>query len=498
MMEHPENTTAVPPLVDAHVLLQFCQAVQSYAEGAGLQAKAAEKLLELQAYLAVLVDLAVLCRLAILGVPHAFARVVDEMHCIEVDFPAGPLEDENDDGEFCEDESDDRVQLAAAIDLLAGAAFVCKDDPGRRDRFIVAIVRAIEDAIAFPVVFSAEAAAYVSQGEDAAGLVPLEASAAIAAATRRLLQGDQDCVPRVPAGIRRRLERLARRWMRDNPVTTFLDVLSGPPVRQIVPWDDPRSEQSDDVSAGDPVTLLLRTDREEADGRSRERLREYDAMFCPHQPAEVIRIIDNGLQVRVPEQARTGPVAVVQPAPDFRGVWELLVEFGRSYPAEMSGSIFGLVRMDVWCYPFAFGGPILEIANTPLSATADAFTSAGLLGHDQPVMVGETVAIHYRVSPAGSEAGAPLRISAPGGVVTPGSRPGVLFYRPQRSGPNPVELTWGGVTVSVPIQAQLNRPAGRVRVESIGQVGSGVRSRPEDRGRARGRAAYREGAVLVL
>lgn len=476
VMEHPENTTAVPPLVDQRVLMQFCQAIQMYADVQGLHEAVTEKLIELQAYLAVLADVAALCRLAILGVPHAFARVVDEMNCIAVDYPVGPLEEEDGDDEFCEDESDDRVQLAAAIDLLAGAAFVSKDDPRQRDRFIVGVIRAIENAIAFPVVFSAEAAAYVSQGEDVGNLVSLEASAVIAIATRRLLEGDQACVPRVPAGIRRRLERLARRWMRSNPVTTFLEVLSGPAVRQIVLWEDRWSEQSVGALAGDPVTLLLgRTDPEEPDDRRCERLREYRVIFCPHQPAEVIRVIDDGLQVRVPEQARTGPVAVVREAPDFRKVWHLLVEFGRAYPAEMSGSIFGLVRMDVWCYPFAFSGPILDIANTPESATADAFSSAGLLGRDQSVMVGETVAIHYRVSPAASEACAPLRVSAPGGVVTKGSRPGVLFYRPQRPGPNPVELTWGGVTVSLPIQAQLDRPAGRGRAESIGRVGRSVR-----------------------
>jgi hypothetical protein len=498
VMEHPEDTTAVPPLVDQRVLMQFCQAVQMYADVQGLHEAVAKKLSELQAYLAVLADVAALCRLAILGVPHAFARVVDEMNCIAVDYPAEPLEEENWDGEFCEDESDDRVQLAAAIDLLAGAAFVSKDDSCQRDRFIIGVIRAIENAIAFPVVFCAEAAAYVRQGEDAGGLVPLEASAVIAIATRRLLEGDQACVPRVPAGIRRRLETLARRWMRGNPVTTFLEVLSGPAVRQIVLWEDPRRERPDGALAGDPVTLLLRTDRGEADDRRCERLREHRAMFCPHQPAEIIRVIDDGLQVRVPEQARTGPVAVIRQAPDFRTVWDLLVEFGRAYPAEMSGSIFGLVRMDVWCYPLAFRGPILEIANTPQSATADAFTLAGLLGRDQPVMVGQTVAIHYRVSPAGSEAGAPLRVSAPGGMVNPGPAPGVLFYRPQQPGPNPVELTWGGVTVSVPIQAQLDHPAGRGRAESIGRVGRGVRQRPADRGRACRRAAHRKGALLVL
>jgi hypothetical protein len=458
LMEHPENTVAVPPLVDQRVLLQFCQAVQACADGQGLHDLAARKLSELQAYLAVLRNLASLCRLAIAGQPHAFARVVDEMHCISVDYPSDPLEENGEEGEFCEDESDDRVQLAAAIDLFAGAAFVSKDDPGQRDRFMVSIVKAIESAIAFPVVFSAESAAYVGQGTGT--MVPLEASTVIANATQRLLESDQQCVPRPPVEIRRHLEVLARRWMHRNPVTTFLQVLGGPTVHQIVQWEDPSREQPDNASVGDRLTLLVSQDADDLeDGRGVERLRGIRVMFCPHQPAKAMRIIENGLQVRVPEGAVTGPVALVKHAPDFHEVWNLIAEFGHAYPVEMSASIFGLVRMDVWAYPFAFGGPILEITKTPKDVTADAFTSAGPLTGGHSVMVGETVAIHYRVGPSGSDASIPLSVTAPGGVVTRGARPGVIFYRPLTPGEMPVELTWGDVTVSVPVHAKIDLPA---------------------------------------
>jgi hypothetical protein len=189
LMEHPENTLAVPPLVDEQVLMQFCQAIQIYADGAGMHNEAAEKLRNLQATLANLRNPAKLCRFAILDHPFAFARVIDEMHCLSVDFPSDPLEEQDDGvGEFQEDEPDNRVQLAAAVDLFAGAAFVSKDNHCQRDRFIVGIVRAIEDAIAFPVTFAAEAARYV--GQETTEFSSEYASIVIGNATQRLIESD--------------------------------------------------------------------------------------------------------------------------------------------------------------------------------------------------------------------------------------------------------------------------------------------------------------------
>jgi hypothetical protein len=453
MMEHAENTLAVPPLVENRVLQWFCRAAQNYADGSGIHDEAAEKLGDLQATLTNLRGLAILCRLAILGHPHSFARVIDEMHCIAVDFPTGSLEEDEGEGEFCEDEPDDRTQFAAAIDLFAGAAFVCKDDPCRRDRLIVGLVRAIEDAMAFPVTYAAEAAAFLGESGQ---LAPAHASIVIGNATRRLVDGDRKCAPRLPAEVRGRLRRLARQWMRANPVTAFFAAVAGPRVRRVVHWEGPERERPDDARIGDPVTLLLECGAEGKEGDAADdaggaNLHGFGVVFCPHQPAAVIRIVENGLQVRVPEGACTGPIAVIKTAPDFAPVWTVLGQFVRQYLPELSASVFGYVRMDLWCYPFAFGRPILEIMRSPRNATAAAFTPTGRLTGDQSVAVGDTVAIHYQVNPAGSDAGVPVRITAAGGVVTPGARPGVLLYRPTAPGNSPVELAWGNLKVSVPV-----------------------------------------------
>jgi hypothetical protein len=44
MMEHPEDVVSVPALVDERVLMQFCKAVQNYADGLGLRDEAAIEL----------------------------------------------------------------------------------------------------------------------------------------------------------------------------------------------------------------------------------------------------------------------------------------------------------------------------------------------------------------------------------------------------------------------------------------------------------------------
>src|SRR5271166_3690641 len=175
-MEHAEDNLAVPPLVDDHVLLDFARAVQQCAGALGSGEEAAAALRRMTAKLDNLRGLASLTRLALLGHPHAFARVVDELYCLSVDFPDDPLAPCSHDG-CCPDDPDDRVQLAAAIDLFVGASFVSKDDSDQRDRFIVGLERAIEDAIAFPVVHSHEAAAYL--GEDPT-IAPVQASIVVA------------------------------------------------------------------------------------------------------------------------------------------------------------------------------------------------------------------------------------------------------------------------------------------------------------------------------
>jgi hypothetical protein len=366
-MEHPEDTISALPLLDGRVLLRFCQAVQSYADGVGTHDEAARSLRGLAARLENLRGLATLCRLAVAGHPRAVGRVVDELDCLAADFPANPLGEACGEGEVNEDEPDDRAHLAAVLDLFAGAAFVSKDDPKQHERFVVSIVRAVEDAIAFPLAYSAEAAAYL--GEGGKELSAAFAEIVIANATQRLLEGDRRCVPRVPAEIRRRLESLALKWLRGNPVIEFFSVISGPKLRSIVFWQDPERERPDDARVGDPVTLLLdehgHWNHREDGGVCEDDLGGLGAMFCPHQPASVVRVLDDALQVRVPKGARTGPIAIVRKKPDFTHVRKRVAEYAKLYPLEWSSSVFANIRMDQWAYPDAFGPPIIEIAQEP-------------------------------------------------------------------------------------------------------------------------------------
>jgi hypothetical protein len=451
MMEHAEDTITAAPLVNERVLARFCQAVQEFADRQGSSERAALKIRELKARLSNLRNLASLCRLAILGHPHSWARVADELYCISVDFPDDPI-DEHCCGMEEEDEPDNRVYLAAAVDLFAGAAFVSKDDREQRDRFIIGIVRAIEAAIAFPVTFAPEAAAYVGEGTEA--MAPLHAAIVIANATQRLIESDQKCIPKAPASIRMRLECLARKWMQANPVDAFFHAISGPKVECIEP---------DDVRVGDLVTLQLRSRCAEDLSREgyeySELLRRVAVMFCPHQPAEIVSVLENGFQVRVPEGALTGPIAIIRNPPDLGYVHYLLDEYADEYQQEWPFSIFGVVRIDLFCYPEAFGPPRIEIIQVPRTANVGVYTSAGPLGEKQSVGINDTVVIRYRVTPAGSDANAPLSLNAPGGDITQ-KGPGVLVYKPARDGTNPVELTWGDLKVSVPISVGRNDSTG--------------------------------------
>jgi hypothetical protein len=243
-----------------------------------------------------------------------------------------------------------------------------------------------------------------------------------------------------------------------NPVTEFFKVISGPKVCRIVHWEDPSRDQPDDALVGDPVILLLRPfggdKAESADCGCGEGLRDLGVMFCPHQPAEVVRVVENGLQVKVPESACTGPVAVVRKTPDFTSVWNLIVKYAQEYPVELASSVFSSIRMDVWAYPVAFGRPIIEIRPTPQTVIVGVFNSAGQVKDGQQVAANDTVAIQYRVVPAGSDGGSPPTVNAPGGVVTQSGVPGLLLYQPSAPGDTPVELTWGSVKVTVPVSVK--------------------------------------------
>jgi hypothetical protein len=357
-MEHPQPTIYVPSLVDEKVLLRFCQAVQQYGDSIGSHDETGRALRLLNARLDGLRGLAVLCCLAIVGNPHSLARVADEMECLAVDFPPDPLEDVDGPRERNEDEADGRVMLAAAVDLFAGASFANKDRPERRDRFIIGIVRAIEDAIGFPAVFADDAEAFL---DGASGQVPLHAETVIANATQRLIDGDQRCVPRAPREARRQLRCLAHKWMRSNPVDEFFRVVSGPKVRHIVHWEDPARTQPDDAREGDQVTLVVAARRDDDCWNGND---DVAVMFCPHQPAAGVRQVNAGYQVHVPPHARTGPIAIIHPKPDFTSVKALIQDYADEFPTEWSMSIFAVRRLDMWAYPDAFGPPILEILPT--------------------------------------------------------------------------------------------------------------------------------------
>lgn len=358
-MEHPDTTVSAPALVNARLVLNFAKAAQAFGDSVGMPDEVASGVRRLRGRLDNLRDLASLCRFAIVGDSYAFVRARDALHCLSVDFSTGEVEPVPGADEPNEDEPDDRVVLGAVVDLLAGASFVSKDCPEQRDRYIAAIVRAVEQAIAFPVTFAAEAATYIYQGDGT--MAPLQARLVIANATRRLLDGDQACTPRAPVEIRRRLHCLARMWMQDNPVDAFFAAVSGPQVRDVVHWEDPKRDRPDDARAGDPVTILVEHPADDDACTCNDALKDCAVMFCPHAPAPVVRTVRGGLQVRVPAGARTGPIAVLKKTPDFAPVQALIARFTACFAVEWSTSIFATARMDVWAFATAFPPPVLEI-----------------------------------------------------------------------------------------------------------------------------------------
>jgi|GEM_PF-3509978 hypothetical protein len=452
VMEEVADSIYVPPLVDETVLAQFCQAVQSYADSQSLHDAAAGKLAELKLRLNNLRNLASLSRLALVGHPLSFARLEDEMHCLVVDFPCDKLEPDEECGECRADTSNERVFLSAAVDLFAGATFLWKDNVDRRDRTIIAIVRAIEDAIAFPVTYAAEAATFL--GLDTVTLSPTHSAIVIGNATQRLIQCDKACIPRAPASVRRRLEGLACDWIQCNPVTAFFEAIRGPKIHRIVRWQAHlREEPTAALGIGDPLAVLVHKPREE-DAKADLcgiALQDYGLMFTPRQPATDAIVVDECFEVSIPLGSRTGPVIVVPKAPDFTRVSQLLASYQQRYPDEINGSIFALARIDTWAFPMAYRHPCVTIAPLPATATATAFTASGPLAAGQTVSVGETISIQYQIEPPGVAGGASPAINAPGGSVTRTARPDVLLFRPSAPGNTTVELTWGSTTVAVPI-----------------------------------------------
>jgi hypothetical protein len=450
-MEHPVNSLDVPPLVDQRLLMQFCTAIQHCADGMGRRSEAEPRVRELKSRLANLRQLAQLCRLAVLGHPKSFERVLDELTCLAADFPGDPLDAAACRDVEAEDEPDDRYHFAAVIDLLAGAAFVSKDDPAQRDRLIIGIVRAVEDAICYPLAFSAEAAQDVGEGHGR--LSSSHVARAICNATGRLIERDERCDPAVAPDIRLRLEGLALKWMAANPVTEMFRALTGPRWAGAI-----EDIQPDDVKVGDRVTLTLSAGCASDVGMTGANAAAASGfgdnlfvLFCPAQPATVIQATAGTLLVDVPRHARTGPIALVR-KPDLTDVKDLLARYAGEYPVDWFYSLFSFIGMGTWAYPVAFGPPLVEVTDVPEDVTVTVHNSGGPLGTGASTPVGQPVVIRYQVNPAGSDSQAPLRVSAPGGRVTQ-PHPGTVVYTPTTPGVNTVELSWGSLTTSLTIDA---------------------------------------------
>lgn len=453
-MEEVADTTYVPPLVDETALAQFCQAIQTYADSQSLHDAAAEKLALLQLQLSNLRNMASLAVLALVGHPLSFARLEDELLCLVDNFPCEKLEPDAEAEKCCEGSSNQLVLLAAAVDLFAGAAFLWKDDLPRRDRAILAIVRAIENAIAFPATFAPEAAVFLGVGN--VDLSPTHAALVIANATERLLDCTRPCTPRGPRDVRRRLVGLALAWMEANPVTAFFEAIAGPKIHCIVRWQADTGEPPADtreipgpVRIGDTLTVLVCEERD---------LERYGVMFTPRQPAPDALVVRAGFQVRVPQQSRTGPVIVVPKKPDFDCVSQLLTRYQQLYPDEINSSVFVLARIDTWAFPIAYRHPCVTISAQPTSATSTVFTTTGPLADGQAIAVGQTVSIQYQI-PTGADANTPPTITAQGGSITRTGRPDVLLFCPSAPGAASLDLTWGSTTVSVPINVASGQAA---------------------------------------
>ncbi len=450
-MEEATDTIGVPPLVDGRTLTQFCQAIQHYADSTGFHDEAQEKIQELRAKLDKLAALAQMCRFAVLGLPNMCELVRDELECVAVDFPTDPIVC---DAMCCPQEMAGEeaykgpVQFATAFDLLAGAAFVSKGDNKQRDRFVVGVVRAIEDAISFPIAYALEAAEYLSGA--VSKFTTAQVAAVIATAGSRFLEGDYACDPRLPKKVRERLERLACKWIKANPVSELFWALTGPRWDRALQSIQPNSANIGDeveldlcVSCADPTSDGNRNDLKSPAG--------LKVLFCPRQPAQIVRFTGSQIIVKVPAGSRSGPIAVVR---DFGSTWlgdiiYLLNRYACEYPVEWSFSVFTAIPMWQWAYPVAFGAPCIKIAFVPQQASVSAFSTYGQLGASDTVQVSDTVTIYYQVDPPGSDQQTPVQVSASSGTISNLGIPGAIGFTPAGPGDVSIKLSWGALTSTI-------------------------------------------------
>jgi hypothetical protein len=294
-------------------------------------------------------------------------------------------------------------------------------------------------AAAFPLSFAAEAACSLGEGDGE--MPPPAARLAIANATQRLLSDDADCTPAAPARFSARLETLARRWIKANPVTALFDALTDPTLDETA-----ISVQPSATRAGGVLTLSLET-AAVADPSS------LVAMFTPHVPAEIVRTRKEAseLSIVAPAGAQSGHVAVVRRrgADQFAQVNALMERYQADFEAEWMLGVFSFVPLQEWCYPIAFTrSPWIQITQLPVRATVQVFDAAGRRTEARPVKVNEAVTVTYSVYPPGSDANAPLAISATNGTIRALSKPCTYLYRPANRGTGQIRLAWGGLTVT--------------------------------------------------
>lgn len=436
-MEHPDNDYRIPPLVDDRVVSQFCRAVQASAGAGGMHDEAKHALQRLRGRLEELRSLAKLCRYAVSGMPHAFARLRDALDCLAADFPGAKLPTEIAPAPSSEAATGTDLHFAAVLDLFAGAAFVSKGDDPRRDRYVAAIVHAVTAAIAFPLAYAPESATYLG---DASELPTSYAAVVIANATERLIEDDRTCAPAVPHASRKQLATLARSWVEANPVTTMFAVLGGPQVTDVVLAANAEGQ----ARPGHSIGLIV-----EGGGS----LADLGVMFCPHEPADVKSREHGRLQVSVPRHAASGPVAIVKRAA-LTPILTVYDDYLKRFPREMANSVFRVAPMNTWAFPYAFGGPHVHVDTPVERVVITAFGARGRLRAGDRVPIGHRVAIHYRAVPAGSSAGRPPKIDAPVGTITRGSRSDVVFYHPAKPGEARVEIGWEEAKAAVTIVAK--------------------------------------------
>lgn len=436
-MEHAMDTLTVPPLIDDRVFSNFSGAILAYAARIGATDDAKSALRQLQQKIQNLSDLASLCRFAELGDASAFGRALDEMNCLAIDFPETDM-DFMDDMDMADPNSN--AQLAVALDLFAGAAFLSGNDPRQLRRLVIGLVQAIEDAAGFPLSCVEEAATYLGTGS---GSIPrAHAAMAIGNLAGRLINRDTNCVPPPPAWFRQRLEGLAARWLRSNPVSALLYGLMDTPVNVPVAMLRPSQAQP-----GDEVDLIFNDDIDNDAG-------DLIVMFSPHLPAAIRNINGNTISVSVPARSCTGPVAVLHAAPKALLDYVTLLQdnYAMNYPAEWSLSLFAIATLDSWAYPLAFTqSPQITITQTPISASIAVFDNKGRMTDTRAIQLGDTISLRVRTFPPGSGANAGQKIRVTGGqLVQSGSD--LIRFRATHTGTATVQFSCGDLTEKISFQ----------------------------------------------